>query len=271
MEPHSGAYYYKVSYGWTNAHTITARFEFNNTQIRFRRDAFGRFNNAYLFLSVSGANNGRNWEVVDFGLMAGGNHLGFTGPSAGLYAFYLQSAPGIFQNFWVDPWVRFPATLRTTSPTNLSEIPLTTDRTSFIDLWFTGHVDISLGVGARTIYAELTTSGGLWSYIELPGNNGIHFNRSDPHGNSLTFMQGMSLVAPYNDVNFTQLTSGANFRNVTFSNSRLIRPRSHLSLEDMTMQFNNLDHNTHYVLLFNRNNVTVNNPNGARATVSINY
>lgn len=186
-EPQSGSYFYKYGYSWYGDYRITTEITFNNTQLYSGTQAV----NMYVF--VGATTDAATNRSIDFGFMA--NPVA-SNRNQGLYA--VRNIKGV--NIWdVEAYPKVNIIGSSTNPMTLEQ--KTIKLQLIIDEY--GEVGTTMYLNNNLIYYKSEVINNFKS-----GNN-----------KTLTFFQAMSCVDA-NDV-YTNPSSGAYFKNVTFNNTKL--------------------------------------------------
>lgn len=227
-EPTSGTYMYKFSYAYDNNYLCSTNVQFSNTQLK----CGSQQNNMYTYIA---AKPGK--ETLDFGLMAN--------PSAdnrnkGMYACY-NPGKGVLE---VETYPKVQATSYGNNAMTLENKTVT--------------IRLSVGNGTVEMYME---SNGSCIYYKVENMPGF----ISGSGKQLTFLQAMSCVE--HEGKTTNLTSGAYFKNVRFSNTQLYSYDS-----SFPRSFSTYGPYTYYTFIANPSKMTfVSDSSSNYESMSINY
>lgn len=186
-EPQSGSYFYKYGYSWVGDYSITTEVTFKNTMLYTGTQPV----NMYVF--VGATTDAATNRSIDFGFMA--NPIA-SNRNQGLYG--VRNIKGV--DIWdVDAYPKVNIVGNTTNPMTLEEKTIKLQ----LIIYQNGDVATTMYLGETLIYYK----------------SEIIDNFKSGNDRTLTFFQAMSCV-DVNDV-YTNPSSGAYFRNVKFSNTKL--------------------------------------------------
>lgn len=284
-----GALYIKNSLNFQNFWRTEANIEITpNTSIKFIRDKYNRFNNAYIYVTAQGSQGG--WASMDFGLMTAVD-------KSGLYMFrYFTGIGNVVPSTWyAEGWPMVTGNCSYykynggTPPVSL--IP-PKDSKDYVILSFptstTVSIHFSVNNGDLTLYAINNVTSRIYNYIFngqgaplgsiTPNPKGIYFDKTNPNGKrDVTFSNAVGFLANYDspdldpsyDVNaFTPVDSGSYIKNIKFKDSKL----NHINGSSSDKYFTFQGDNTYFTLFYGHPKIThAYSVNGREETISIIY
>lgn len=230
-ESQSGSYFYKYGYSWYGDYRITTELTFNNTQL------YTGTQNVNMYVFVGATTDAATNRSIDFGFMASPTA---SNRNKGLYG--VRNIKGV--NIWdVDAYPKVNIVGDTTNPMTLEE--KTIKLQLIIDEY--GEVGTTMYLNDTLIYYK----------------SEVIDNFKSGNDRTLTFFQAMSCVDE-SEV-YTNPSSGAYFKNVTFSNTKLKNYNN-----TAERNFGTFGNDTYYVYICKPSNISYSYGTNTE-TVSIEY